>query len=107
MRSYSSTACGATFTMINAERDVPRTDIAQGLQVNGGVAIPDGSDVALEVPDVHRVEAHDGHEEANIRLRETIADEVVLASKNFLQFVERLEERHHRGLVRGLRRRKA
>lgn len=91
--------------MINAEREVPRPDVAQCLQVNGGVPVADGPDVAFEVSYVHRVEAYDGDEEANIRLGEPTANEVVLASKNFLQFVERLEERHHRRLVRGLRRR--
>lgn len=93
--------------MINAERDVPRTDVAQCLQMNGGVPIPDGPDVAFEVSYVHRVEAYDGHEEANIRLGKPTANEVVLASKNFLQFLERLEERYHRRLIRGLRRRKS
>ena len=72
-----------------------------------GVPVADRAEVALEVADVHGVEADDSDEEPDVRLRELAADEIVLALQDLLEPVERLEERHDRRLVRLLRRREA
>ena len=77
------------------------------VQVDRRVPVADRADVALEVADVHRVKADDGDEEADIRLGEPVADQVVLAREHLLEPVERLEERDDRRLVRLLRRREA
>lgn len=50
---------------------------------------------------------HDGGEETYVGFCELVTDEIILALKDLLESVERVEERVNRLFVRGLRRRKA
>jgi hypothetical protein len=63
--------------------------------------------IALEVPVVHGVEAHERGEEAPVRLGDLIPDEVAAAPEALLELVERGEELVVRMLVGFLRGREA
>lgn len=76
-------------------------------KVDGGIAVAYRADVALEVPDVHWVEANDCDKESNVGLSELISDEVVLAPEHLLESIERLEERVDGLLVCALCRRES
>lgn len=92
-------------------------------EVNGGIAVADRTQVALEVPDIHRIEAnlscegifkkhdvlvingkftHNGDEETDVRFGETVSYKVILALEHFLQAIKRLKEGNHSSLVRSL-----
>ena len=69
--------------------------------------VGDAADVALEVPDVHDVEAQQGGDEADVGLRHLVAGEITLRGQPVVDEIERLEQRYHGGLVGLLRRREA
>ena len=98
---------------IQTERDV---------QMNGGVSVPNGADVAFEVADIYWVEAdlmqpakfrdvfhskiletYNCDEQPDIRFSELVTDEVVLAFEHLLEFIKGLEERDDGSLIRLLR----
>ena len=67
--------------------------------MDGRVPVADRADVALEVANIHRVEADDGDEEADVGIGELVPDEVVFAFEDGLEAVERGEEREDGGFV--------
>jgi len=69
-------------------------------QMNCGVAVTDRADVTFEMPDISRVEAHDGDKKTDVGLGELIANQVVLPNKHLLEPVEGVEERPYRRFIR-------
>eukprot|EP00760_Papus_ankaliazontas_P032507 PhM_4_TR5864/c0_g2_i1/m.19493 len=68
--------------------------------------VADRDTVALEVNNVHLVVAHDGHEQADVRLRDGAAEQIPVLREEFVELTQTVEE-HHRGVVvRRLRLRK-
>ncbi len=66
--------------------------------------VGDPAQIAFEVPDIDRVEADQRREEADVCFGQTVADQVALRRKAFLEPVERLEQRPHGffiGILRG------
>lgn len=76
---------------------------AQDLQMDRGISVSDGAEVALEVTDVYRIEpdlankvknrgaqrttskkSDDGDEESDISLSQLVANEIVFSGKNLL-----------------------
>lgn len=67
--------------------------------MDGGIATAYRSDVTLEVPDIHGVEADDRDKESDVGLSQLVANEIVLALKHLLETIERFEKRNHGFLV--------
>ena len=69
--------------------------------------VDDAAQVALEVADVHGVEAHERREQAPVRLGDRVAHQVAARREARVELVERVEEPAERALVGGLRAREA
>ena len=54
------------------------------------------TEVALEVPDVDRIEAGKGREQAPVRLGDAVAREIALTAEARLELVQRVEQRRDR-----------
>lgn len=67
--------------------------------MNIRVSAPNRSQVAFEMTDVDRIEAHNGNEEPDIRLRQPASDKVVITFQDALDSVQRLKDFRYRSLV--------